>query len=73
MSFNNRILPEIDRSRCVGCRKCVDMCPARALDMVEDKATMARPDDCIYCTDCEVICSARAIRCPFLIVMEKAD
>jgi NAD-dependent dihydropyrimidine dehydrogenase PreA subunit len=37
--------------------------------VVGGKAALVRPEDCRYCTDCEEVCPAGAIRCPFIIVL----
>jgi NAD-dependent dihydropyrimidine dehydrogenase PreA subunit len=37
--------------------------------MVGGKVALVRPEDCRYCTDCEEICPAGAIKCPFVIVL----
>jgi NAD-dependent dihydropyrimidine dehydrogenase PreA subunit len=40
---------------------------------VDDKAVLARPDACTYCTLCEDICPVQAISLPFLICFETTD
>ena len=65
----NTEVPEIDPAKCTGCGDCVDECPTGAVELVEDKAVIARPDDCSYCTDCESICSYEAIQCSYEIIL----
>jgi NAD-dependent dihydropyrimidine dehydrogenase PreA subunit len=65
----NTEVPEIDPAKCTGCGDCVDQCPTGAVELVEGKAVVARPDDCSYCTDCESICPDEAIRCHFEIIL----
>ena len=60
---------DIDSEKCVGCGDCVEKCPTDAVELVEGKATIVRPEDCSYCTDCESICFYKAIRCPFEIIL----
>jgi len=62
------ILPTIVQDRCNGCGDCVATCPTGALDLLEGKATLARPADCAYCGDCETLCPQGAIALPFEIV-----
>lgn len=66
-------LPRIDLALCTGCGDCVAACPERALSRVADKAALARPDACTYCTLCEELCPTGAIELPFLIVLTNRD
>lgn len=58
----------IDSERCKGCGLCVNVCPKKVLE-ISDKvspkgyfpAFQARPEDCIYCTLCCVMCPDVAI------------
>jgi ferredoxin len=65
----NTEVPEIDPAKCTGCGDCVVECPTGALELVEDKAVIVRPDDCSYCADCESTCSFDAIQCPYEIIL----
>ena len=64
-------IPGIDFEKCTGCGDCVELCPTNVVELVQDKAMIVRPEDCNYCTDCEVFCSSGAIRCPFEIIVAK--
>jgi len=66
-------LPTIDQERCTGCHRCVDICPTRALDQINDKAVLRYPDLCTYCTACEDVCPVDAISLPFCIVFASND
>ena len=66
-------IPEIDLEKCTGCGDCVEQCPTKSVELVRDKAIMARPEDCLYCTDCEAFCPSGAIKCPFEIVLTKPE
>jgi 2-oxoglutarate ferredoxin oxidoreductase subunit delta len=54
---------EVNTEWCKGCGICVAFCPKDVLELGEEnKVVVARPDDCIYCADCEVRCPDFAIR-----------
>jgi NAD-dependent dihydropyrimidine dehydrogenase PreA subunit len=69
----NTAVPEIDPVKCTGCGECVEQCPTEAVELLEGKAVILRPDDCCYCTNCESICPEEAIRCPFEIILAEED
>ncbi len=71
MEAPDRILPIILLERCTGCGDCVAACPAGVLELVQDHAVLARPEDCAYCGDCETLCPEGAIALPFEIVFEE--
>ena len=66
-------IPEIDLDKCTGCGDCVDLCSFGVVVLLNDKVAIVRPEDCDYCTDCEVFCPYGAIRCPFEIVLVKTE
>jgi 2-oxoglutarate ferredoxin oxidoreductase subunit delta len=58
----------IDKEMCKGCGLCVAVCPKKVLELSEDVNAMgyfpvyqARPDKCIYCTTCCIMCPDVAI------------
>ena len=58
----------IDKDTCKGCGLCVEVCPKKVLELSEEVNTMgyfpahqARPDDCVYCTTCCIMCPDVAI------------
>lgn len=58
----------IDDMRCKGCGLCVEVCPKNVLELSEtvnakgyNSAFQARPDDCIKCTACCIMCPDMAI------------
>lgn len=52
---------EIDREKCEGCGECVDNCPGEVLEMVDDKASVANPDECLGCESCVSVCPSGAV------------
>ncbi|MFH1652100.1 MAG: 4Fe-4S binding protein [Chloroflexota bacterium] len=64
-----KAVPEIDTAQCDGCGTCVELCPGGAAELRDGKAVVVRPEDCTYCTECEVLCPTRAIRCDFDIIL----
>ena len=62
-------VPEIDLEKCTGCGTCAAKCPVHAVVLIEGKAVIVDPEGCYYCTDCEEVCPAAAIRCPFEIIL----
>ena len=64
MAFEHKI----DAQRCKGCGLCVDVCPKNTLEITDKVNTkghfpviQARPEDCIHCTLCCVMCPDVAI------------
>ncbi len=54
------LLPEIDESKCDGCRKCVDFCKFNALAFVGGKVKVFN-EICHSCSGCSILCSQKAI------------
>ena len=53
--------PKLTESECVGCKKCAEICPAKAIEMVNKKAVIDR-DTCIRCFCCQEFCPTGAMR-----------
>jgi len=58
----------VDNDRCKGCELCVNVCPKNVLEISREVNSMgyfpvyqARPEDCIYCTTCCIMCPDVAI------------
>lgn len=59
---------QIDFERCKGCGLCVDVCPKNVLELSTEvnakgyfPAYQARPEDCVFCTTCCIMCPDVAI------------
>jgi hypothetical protein len=58
------MIPIIDEKECTGCRKCVEVCPPRAV-VIEDKKARIEEEFCEECGFCAAECPAHAITIPF--------
>lgn len=52
--------PAIDRSRCIGCGKCAESCPAQIISVQGQKAAIGKKG-CIHCYCCQEMCPVKAI------------
>ncbi len=61
--FNNPDENSPDRSECIGCGVCEDICPAGVYEMddVQKKSVMKYRSKCTACTACVVQCPTGAI------------
>ncbi len=50
----------VDKNACTGCETCVDDCPAAAIKMENEKASV-NADLCVDCGSCVDVCPAEAI------------
>jgi len=53
--------PEFNTEECVGCGACANVCPANAIEMIDDikiekRTLIHHPDKCIFCGECERNC-----------------
>jgi ferredoxin len=53
--------PKLKESECVGCAKCANICPAKAIVMENKKAVINR-DRCIRCFCCQEFCPTGAMK-----------
>ncbi|NMA06650.1 MAG: DUF362 domain-containing protein [Ruminococcaceae bacterium] len=52
--------PIIDSKKCIGCRMCHEICPAKVISIVDKKAVIDKKE-CIRCFCCHEVCPERAI------------
>lgn len=50
-----------ERERCIGCGRCVEVCPHRVFALAGKKARLVDADACIECGACARNCPAAAI------------
>lgn len=51
---------QVDRQKCIGCKKCVHSCPMQAVTLVNKKAEICL-HNCILCGQCAYSCPVQAI------------
>ena len=59
--FENTATLSLAAERCVGCGRCVDVCPHGVFSVADKKAWIVERDLCMECGACAVNCPARAI------------
>jgi nitroreductase/Pyruvate/2-oxoacid:ferredoxin oxidoreductase delta subunit len=53
--------PVVIAKDCIGCERCIAVCPGFVLDLVEAKSKVVRGDWCIGCGHCGAVCPTGAI------------
>lgn len=53
--------PRVIETKCIGCERCVAVCPSFVLEMVEEKSRVVRGEWCIGCGHCGAVCPSEAI------------
>ena len=53
--------PRVIESQCIGCERCVAVCPSFVLDMADEKSKVLRGERCIGCGHCGAVCPSEAI------------
>lgn len=55
------VKPKLKKKECIGCKKCYNVCPAKAITMVKGKPKINR-DICIRCFCCQEFCPTGAMK-----------
>jgi len=50
-----------DEGKCIGCGRCIEVCPHRVFEMYDGKARIAKKDSCMECGACAMNCPAEAV------------
>jgi Pyruvate/2-oxoacid:ferredoxin oxidoreductase delta subunit len=53
--------PVVIIENCIGCERCVAVCPGLVLEMAEGKSKVVRGEWCIGCEHCGAVCPTEAI------------
>ena len=59
--FFLRSKPNVNKDECIGCQKCKEVCPAKAITMVDNKPHIDRKK-CIKCFCCQEFCPKGAMK-----------
>ena len=51
----------VSKKKCIGCGKCIKVCPESAIAFNEDKKAVINPEICIGCGECMTVCPVKAI------------
>jgi len=58
--FRGRV--DYDRSKCIGCKLCIKVCPANAIELLpEEKKVLIHSDRCCFCAQCTEICPVKCL------------
>jgi len=52
---------ELDRSRCIGCGRCLEVCPHQVFELSEKRARLVDRDACMECGACALNCPVKAL------------
>lgn len=53
---------KLDQAACIGCGRCLEVCPHQVFSLTERKASLQDLDACMECGACALNCPVKAIR-----------
>ena len=53
---------ELDQAQCIGCGRCLEVCPHQVFEMAGKVASLADLDACMECGACALNCPVAALR-----------
>jgi ferredoxin len=59
--IENVVTLKLDRDKCIGCGRCLEVCPHGIFSLAERKARIEDRDLCIECGACQQNCPVSAI------------
>jgi len=59
--LNNVTTLAFDAAKCIGCRRCTEVCPHGVFEMSNGRARIAEKDSCMECGACALNCPSDAI------------
>ncbi|BEP27849.1 mercury methylation ferredoxin HgcB [Helicovermis profundi] len=59
--LDNVVSLKYDANKCIGCKKCYEVCPHRVFIIKNNKAVLDKIDSCIECGACMMNCPSNAI------------
>jgi formate hydrogenlyase subunit 6/NADH:ubiquinone oxidoreductase subunit I len=71
-NFKGKIV--YDRDECIGCKLCIKVCPAEAIEFIPDKKKIKiHVDHCIFCSQCNDICPKDCLNMSEEFLLADAD
>jgi NAD-dependent dihydropyrimidine dehydrogenase PreA subunit len=52
----------LDSEKCIGCGKCIEVCPHQVFSLTENSAAVVDVDACMECGACSMNCPVNAIQ-----------
>ncbi len=53
---------KLDQPTCIGCGRCLEVCPHQVFELIEKKADIRDLDACMECGACALNCPVKAIK-----------